>query len=42
LYIGKTFQQVKNRPLFLIDEELGQAEGPESVLGTEIPGRLSR
>ena len=23
LYIGKTFEQVKNRPLYLIDEELG-------------------
>lgn len=27
LYIGKIFQQVKNRPLFLVDEELGPAEG---------------
>jgi glycosyltransferase involved in cell wall biosynthesis len=42
LYIGKIFQQVKNRPLFLIDEELGQTEGPHSVTGTEIPERLSR
>ncbi|MGZ4314401.1 MAG: glycosyltransferase family 2 protein [Gaiellaceae bacterium] len=42
LYIGKIFQQVKNRPLFLIDEELGLTEGTPSVTGDEIPERLSR
>jgi glycosyltransferase involved in cell wall biosynthesis len=35
LYIGKIFQQVKNRPLFLIDEELGPAEGGRSTTGAE-------
>jgi dolichol-phosphate mannosyltransferase len=41
LYIGKIFQQVKNRPLFLIDEELGQTNGPHSVPDSEIRERLS-
>jgi polyisoprenyl-phosphate glycosyltransferase len=35
LYIGKIFQQVKNRPLFLVDEELGRAEGARSTTGAE-------
>ena len=35
LYIGKIFQQVKNRPLFLVDEELGPAEGARSMTGAE-------
>jgi glycosyltransferase involved in cell wall biosynthesis len=30
LYIGKIFQQVKNRPLYLIDKEVGGAESPGS------------
>jgi glycosyltransferase involved in cell wall biosynthesis len=42
LYIGKIFQQVKNRPLFLIDEEISLTEGPQKVTSTEFPERLSR
>jgi glycosyltransferase involved in cell wall biosynthesis len=39
LYIGKIFQQVKNRPLFLIDEELGLTDRAQGVAGSEIPER---
>ena len=42
LYIGKIFQQVKNRPLFLVDEELGLTEGSRSLTSAEIPERLTR
>jgi dolichol-phosphate mannosyltransferase len=42
LYIGKIFQQVKNRPLFLIDEEISLTERPQKVTSTEFPERLSR
>lgn len=42
LYIGKIFQQVKNRPLFLIDEELGSTETSHGVTGSEISERLPR
>ena len=42
LYIGKIFQQVKNRPLFLIDEELGRAEGAWATTGPETPRRSPR
>ncbi len=41
LYIGKIFQQVKNRPLFLIDEELGLTETSQGMTGSEIHERLS-
>jgi dolichol-phosphate mannosyltransferase len=42
LYIGKIFQQVKNRPLYLIDEELGLTETSHGVTGSKISERLSR
>jgi len=42
LYIGKIFQQVKNRPLFPVDEELGLTEGSRSLTSAEIPERLTR
>jgi dolichol-phosphate mannosyltransferase len=40
LYIGKIFQQVKNRPLYLIDEEVGGAETPQTAATTHVHERL--
>ena len=42
LYIGKIFQQVKNRPLFLVDEELGLTEDSRRRTSAELPERLTR
>lgn len=41
LYIGKIFQQVKNRPLYLIDEEIGalQTDGAPRAAGVSEPVR---
>jgi polyisoprenyl-phosphate glycosyltransferase len=39
LYVGRIFEQVKERPLFLIDAE---AEGPESALPGELSEREAR
>ena len=36
LYIGKIFQQVKNRPLFLIDEEIGVGARSRSETDSEL------
>jgi dolichol-phosphate mannosyltransferase len=41
LYIGKIFQQVKNRPLYLIDEEIGGAETVRMPASREISERRS-
>jgi dolichol-phosphate mannosyltransferase len=42
LYIGKIFQQVKNRPLYLIDDEVGGAEVAQKAATERIPERLSQ
>jgi dolichol-phosphate mannosyltransferase len=41
LYIGKIFQQVKNRPLYLIDEEIGGAETVRMPVSGEMSERRS-
>jgi glycosyltransferase involved in cell wall biosynthesis len=44
LYIGKIFQQVKNRPLYLIDEEIGglQTDGGPRAVGVSEPARREK
>ena len=37
LYIGKTFEQVKNRPLYIID---GEAAPPQEPRLSSFPARL--
>ncbi len=39
LYVGRIFEQVKDRPLFLIDQ---QAEGPEPLLPADTPSPVRR
>jgi polyisoprenyl-phosphate glycosyltransferase len=34
LYVGRIFEQVKDRPLFLIDEQAGETQDPVSAPGT--------
>jgi glycosyltransferase involved in cell wall biosynthesis len=42
LYIGKIFQQVKNRPLYLIDEEIGGLEQGAASPRTGISQRIAQ
>jgi glycosyltransferase involved in cell wall biosynthesis len=41
LYIGKIFQQVKNRPLFLIDEEVGATAESDALVSASISDQLT-
>jgi dolichol-phosphate mannosyltransferase len=36
LYIGKIFQQVKNRPLYIVDAEIGSSEAAQTVASSDF------
>ena len=38
LYVGRIFEQVKQRPLFVVDEEVGHTRAPTSSTNEPIAG----
>jgi hypothetical protein len=41
-YLGRMYEEVKGRPLFLIAEELGLERPPEGTPGAAGPGERGR